>query len=97
MCWMFGLDDLDVFDVLYVLDDLDDLDVLDVLDVLVLCWTLGNIVFEVLVRFPFQKYITSWVFSGFSCSRAISGLDWIGYGLDGISVWGYCMSTALRC
>ena len=24
--------------------------------------THGNIVFEVLVRFPFQKYITSWVF-----------------------------------
>merc|ERR1711944_398254 len=35
------------------------------------CFSLGNIVFEVLVRFPFQKYITSWVFSGFSCSRAI--------------------------
>ena len=29
------------------------------------CQTRGNIVFEVLVRFPFQKYITSWVFSGF--------------------------------
>ena len=29
------------------------------------CQTCGNIVFEVLVRFPFQKYITSWVFSGF--------------------------------
>ena len=27
--------------------------------------TLGNIVFEVLVRFPFQKYITSWVFLAF--------------------------------
>ena len=26
------------------------------------CQTRGNIVFEVLVRFPFQKYITSWVF-----------------------------------
>ena len=26
------------------------------------CQTSGNIVFEVLVRFPFQKYITSWVF-----------------------------------
>ena len=26
------------------------------------CFSLGNIVFEVLVQFPFQKYITSWVF-----------------------------------
>ena len=44
--------------------------------------TLGNIVFEVLVSFPFQKYITSWVFSGFSCSRAISGLGMgLGMGL----------------
>ena len=23
--------------------------------------------------------------------------DRVGIGLDGISVWGYCMSTALRC
>ena len=29
------------------------------------CQTPGNIVFEVLVPLPFQKYITSWVFSGF--------------------------------
>merc|ERR1711895_301605 len=50
------------------------------------CFSLGNIVFEVLVRFHFQKYITSWVFSGFSCSRAISGLDWIGW--DG---WDLCV------
>jgi len=40
------------------------------------CQTLGNIVFvkklfEVLVPFSFQKYITSWVFSGFYCSRAL--------------------------
>ena len=40
--------------------------------------------FEVLVPFPFQKYITSWVFSGFSCSRAISGLDWVGMGWVGL-------------
>ena len=26
------------------------------------CFSLGSIDFEVLVRFPFQKYITSWVF-----------------------------------
>ena len=29
------------------------------------CQTRGNIVFEVLVLFPFQKYFTSLVFSGF--------------------------------
>ncbi len=34
------------------------------------------------------------VFSGFCYSGAISG---IGLGWVGISVWGYCMSTALRC
>merc|ERR1711974_428101 len=52
------------------------------------CFSLGNIVFEVLVRFPFQKYITSWVFSGFSCSRAICGLDWMGMGWVG---WDLCV------
>merc|ERR1711895_278609 len=46
------------------------------------CFLLGNIVFEVLVRFHFQKYITSWVFSGFSCSRAISGIGWVWMGWD---------------
>ena len=48
------------------------------------CFSLGNIVFEVLVRFPFQKYITSWIFSGFSCSRAISGMGWVE--LDGLDL-----------
>ena len=60
------------------------------------CQTLGNIVFEVLVRFPFQKYITSWVFSGFCYSGAISGMGWDGW-MGWISVWGDYMSTALRC
>ena len=49
---------------------------------------MSDIVFEVLVPFPFQKYITSWVFSGFSCSRAISGLGWDGYGMVG---WDLCV------
>merc|ERR1712243_410385 len=49
-----------------------------------LFFSLGNIVFEVLVRFLFQKYITSWVFSGFSHSRAISGLDWVWDGLGSL-------------
>merc|ERR1711955_33088 len=102
------------------------------------CFSLGNIVFEVLVRFPFQKYITSWVFwfflfflfflvfwvlvfhLGTLFSRSLYDflfknishhgsfqgfpapelyVDWIGLGMGwvGISVWGYCMSTALRC
>ena len=55
-------------------------------------------IFEVLKPSAFQKYSTSWVFSGFSCSRAISGIGWDGLdGLDGISVGGYSMSIALRC
>ena len=51
--------------------------------------SLGNIVFEVLIQFPFQKYITSWVFLGFSSSRAYK--CWI-------SVWGdYCFWTCFVC
>ena len=50
------------------------------------CQTRGNIVFEVLVRFPFQKYIISWVFPGFCYSGAISG---IGFGL-GLG-WDLCV------
>ena len=44
------------------------------------CQTLGNIVFEVLVRFPFQKYITSWVFLAFELY--VDGWDGYGYGWD---------------
>ena len=48
------------------------------------CKTPGNIVFEVLVPFPFQKYITSWVFSGFfllgSSAVLISGMLGMGLG-----------------
>ena len=51
-------------------------------DIFIHTW---EIVFEVLVPFPFQKYFTSWVFSGFSCSRAISGWD----GMDGMDGMGW--------
>ena len=41
---------------------------------------------------PGTPGITSWVFSGFCCSRA--KVDWMGLGWDGmeISVWGDSMS-----
>ena len=42
----------------------------------------GTLFLRSLYDILFQKYITSWVFSGFSCSRAISGLGWIGMGWD---------------
>ena len=60
----------------------------------ILCQTLGNIVLEVLVSFSFQKYITSWVFSGFYCSRGrevwvlISGLGLVGLGW---MAWDICV------
>ena len=39
----------------------------------------------------FSKNITSWVVSGFSCSKAISGMDGMGW----MSVWVDYMSTAI--
>ena len=55
-------------------------------------FSLGNIVFfEVFVRFPFQKYITSWV--SLALVLYVDGWD----GWDWISVRGYSMDIALRC
>ena len=50
------------------------------------CQTLGNIVFEVLEPFPFQKYITSWVF----LLESSTVLKWMGLGwksLCGAILW----------
>ena len=82
MCWMFGLNDLDVFDVLYVLDDLDVLDILDLLDLAKVCSEKISLI-ELHCRNV--KLI-------FHSPYGAIGLDWME-----ISVWGYSMSTALRC
>ena len=102
---MFRLDDLDVFDVLYFLDDLDFLDVLDVLDILDVLddldlldlLDLAKVCSEKISLIELHCRNVKLIFHspyGQICSEAISGMGWVWME---ISVWGYCMSTALRC
>ena len=108
MCWMFGLNDLDVFDVLYVLDDLDFLDFLDVLDVLDVLddldvldlLDLAKVCYEKISLIELHCRNVKLIFhSPYIWAEMLRSYKWIGldgYGI-GIFVWGYCMSTALRC
>ena len=93
---LYVFHDLDFLDVLYVLDVLDvldDLDVLDLIDLAKVCSEKISLIeldcrsVKLIFHLPYIWADTLW-------SYKLVGWDGIGYG---ISVWGYFMSTVLRC